>query len=242
MKEDQKFIAYFRVSTDKQGKSGLGLEAQGKAVTQFVSSADQILESYTEVESGKKQDRPELQKALHKAKSLGATLLIAKLDRLARNVAFIANLLESGVEVVAVDMPQANKFMLHVMAAVAEQEATAISERTKAALQVAKARGVKLGWASPRRREEQMKSSQKGCRQGKLNADIFALKTYSTYVKLYAQGFHEAKDMAGALNAHGVRSARGGIWYTSSVRNLEARLFGLFDSGRGLEILKQGRI
>ena len=239
MKENQKFIAYFRVSTEKQGKSGLGLDAQQQSVANFVSNENQILESYTEVESGKQQNRPELQKALVKTKSLGATLLIAKLDRLARNVAFIANLLESGVEVVAVDMPQANKFMLHVMAAVAEQEATAISERTRAALQVAKARGVKLGWANPRRKEEQRKSSQKGCRRGKLNADIFALKIYPIYVKLHAQGFCEAKGMADALNERGVRSARGGIWYTSSVQNLEARLFDLFDSGRGASILNQ---
>ena len=123
------------------------------------------------------------------------------------------------------------------LAAVAEQEATAISERTKAALQVAKARGVKLGWSNPRRKVEHAKSSLKGCRKGKLNADIFALKTYPTYVKLHAQGFSEAKDMATALNARGIRSARGGIWYTSSVRNLEARLFDLFDSGRSSEIL-----
>jgi len=232
-------VAYFRVSTEKQGKSGLGLDAQKKSVAQFVSDADQLLESYTEVESGKKQDRPELLKALHTAKMQGATLLIAKLDRLARNVAFIANLLESGVEVIAVDMPQANKFMLHVMAAVAEQEATAISERTKAALQVAKARGVKLGWSNPRRKEEHAKSSLKGCRKGKLNADIFALKTYPAYVKLHAKGFSEAKDMASALNAHGIRSARGGTWYPSSVRNLEARLFDLFDSGRGARLLTQ---
>ena len=145
MRKKQIFVAYFRVSTEKQGKSGLGLDAQKKSVAQFVSDADQLLESYTEVESGKKQDRPKLRMALATAKTHGATLLIAKLDRLARNVAFIANLLESGVDVVAADMPEANKFMLHVMAAVAEQEATAISERTKAALQATKVRGVKLG-------------------------------------------------------------------------------------------------
>lgn len=217
----------------------MGLDAQKKSVAQYVSNVDQLLENCTEVESGKKQDRPELQKVLQTAKLQGATLLIAKLDRLARNVAFIANLLESGVEIVAVDMPQANKFMLHVMAAVAEQEATAISERTKAALQVAKARGVKLGWSNPRRKEERAKSSLKGCRRSKLNADIFALKTYPMYVKLHAQGHCEAKDMATALNTHGVRLARGGIWYTSSVKNLEMRLFELFDSGRGADILNQ---
>jgi len=137
-------VTYLRVSTDRQGKSGLGLEAQRKAVADHVAGKGEIAAEYVEIESGKKNDRPQLARALAEAKRIGAVLLIAKLDRLARNVAFIANLLEAGVEIAAADMPEANRFLLHVMAAVAEHEAQAISDRTRAALAAAKARGVAL--------------------------------------------------------------------------------------------------
>lgn len=146
-----KFVTYLRVSTERQGQSGLGLEAQRAAVAAHVLGRGEVVAEFVEVESGKRADRPELARALAEAKRAGAVLLIAKLDRLARNVAFIANLLESGVEVTAADMPEANRFVLHIMAAVAEQEGRAISERTKAALAAAKARGVKLGWSIPER-------------------------------------------------------------------------------------------
>ncbi len=139
-------IAYYRVSTQRQGVSGLGLEAQQAAVAAYAAATrSELLTAYTEVESGRKSDRPELAKAIRQAKALRATLVIAKLDRLARSVAFIANVMESAVEFVACDMPQANRLTLHIMAAVAEAEALAISERTKAALAAARARGVKLG-------------------------------------------------------------------------------------------------
>ena len=124
------YVTYLRVSTDRQGKSGLGLDAQRKAVADHVAGKGEIAAEYVEIESGKKNDRPQLARALAEAKRIGAVLLIAKLDRLARNVAFIANLLEAGVEIAAADMPEANRFLLHVMAAVAEHEAQAISERT----------------------------------------------------------------------------------------------------------------
>jgi DNA invertase Pin-like site-specific DNA recombinase len=146
------FVTYLRVSTDRQGKSGLGLEAQRAAVLDHVTGKGEIAAEYVEIESGKKNERPQLARALAEAKRIGAVLLIAKLDRLARNVAFIANLLESGVEIAAADMPEANRFLLHVMAAVAEHEAQAISDRTRAALAAAKARGVALGWSMPERR------------------------------------------------------------------------------------------
>ena len=133
-----KFITYLRVSTDRQGKSGLGLEAQRKAVLDYVAGKGEIAAEFVEVESGKRDDRPQLARALTEAKRLGAVLLIAKLDRLARNVAFIANLLESGADIAAADMPEANRFLLHVMAAVAEHEAQAISDRTRAALAAAR--------------------------------------------------------------------------------------------------------
>ncbi len=141
------YVAYYRVSTRRQGDSGLGLEAQKAAIQAFIAGRGAIVAEFTEVESGKLATRPQLDAALLAAKRAKATLVIAKLDRLARNVAFIAALLEKHVPFVACDMPEANEFMLHVMAAVAQHEARAISERTKAALAAAKRRGVRLGFA-----------------------------------------------------------------------------------------------
>src|SRR4051812_30379048 len=141
-----KWVAYYRVSTAKQGASGLGLEAQREAVAGYLNGGDwQLAAEFTEVESGRKNDRPELAKALAMCRRIGATLIIAKLDRLARNVAFVSNLMESGVEFTAVDFPTANRLTIHILAAVAEHEAAMTSTRTKAALAAAKARGVKLG-------------------------------------------------------------------------------------------------
>jgi DNA invertase Pin-like site-specific DNA recombinase len=140
------YVAYLRVSTQKQGQSGLGLEAQRSAVEAFARQhGGQIQSTFVEVESGKRSDRPELHKALQAARKGKATLLIAKLDRLARNVAFIANLMDAGVDFAACDQPFASRLTLHILSAVAEDEARRISERTKAALSAAKARGVKLG-------------------------------------------------------------------------------------------------
>lgn len=143
-------IAYYRVSTKGQADSGLGLEAQKTAVEAYGRQAGaHILASYREVESGKLAERPELAKALAHARRSKATLVVAKLARLARNVAFLSALMRSGVDFVACDYPHANKLTIHILAAVAEDEAERISARTKAALQAAKARGVKLGSARP---------------------------------------------------------------------------------------------
>ncbi|HEV7462864.1 MAG TPA: recombinase family protein [Methyloceanibacter sp.] len=145
-KKPTAFVAYLRVSTVRQGESGLGLEAQRAAVEAFARHhGGGIVACFVEVETGKRSDRPELAKALEAARKAKATLLIAKLDRLARNVAFIANLMDAGVEFLACDQPFASRLTLHILAAVAEDEARRISERTKAALQAAKARGRKLG-------------------------------------------------------------------------------------------------
>ncbi len=146
----QRLIAYYRVSTAKQGASGLGLEGQEAAVAAYATAtAGTLLRAYTEIETGKKADRPELAKALSDCKRSKAVLVIAKLDRLARNVHFLSGLMEAGVEFVCCDMPSANRLTLHILAAVAEDEARRISERTKAALAAYKARGGVLGAARP---------------------------------------------------------------------------------------------
>src|ERR1700735_4834305 len=141
-----KFVAYYRVSTAKQGASGLGLESQKESVRSYLNGGRwKMVDEVTEIESGKRNDRPALARALALCRVHNATLVIAKLDRLARNVNFISNLMEAGVEFTAVDFPQANRLTIHILAAVAEHEAVMISLRTKAALAAAKARGVVLG-------------------------------------------------------------------------------------------------
>lgn len=153
-------VAYYRVSTQKQGSSGLGLDAQRKAVHNYAKSMGcNVIEEYEEVESGKGHfNRPKLQSALEYCELTGAKLVIAKLDRLSRNVAFLANLMESGVKFIACDNPQANELTIHILAAVAEAERKAISERTKLALAAAKARGILLG--NPRLAEARAQRKQ----------------------------------------------------------------------------------
>ena len=141
-----KFVSYLRVSTDKQRQTGYGIDAQRAAVASYLNGGDwQLIGEFVEVESGKRKDRPELAKALVACRKHKAKLVIAKLDRLARNVALIANLMDGKVDFVCCDMPQANRLTIHVLAAVAEHEREMISDRTKAGLAAAKARGVKLG-------------------------------------------------------------------------------------------------
>ncbi len=143
---NSKFISYLRVSTARQGASGLGLEAQREAVSQYLNGGHwTLVQELVEVESGKRNDRPQIAEALRLCRLHKATLIIAKLDRLARNVHFISSLMESGVDFVACDFPEANRLTVHILAAVAEHEAAMISARTKAALWAAKARGVALG-------------------------------------------------------------------------------------------------
>lgn len=215
------FVTYLRVSTDRQSRSGLGLEAQRKAVADYVAGKGAIVAEYVETESGKRADRPQLACALAEAKQLGAVLLIAKLDRLARSVAFIANLLESGVEIAAADMPEANRFLLHVMAAVAEHEAQAISDRTRAALAAAKARGVALGWSLPKRRGEQRQASRKGAAKNAQKADRHAANVLPVIRQIAAGA--SLRQIADELNTRGIKTARGGSWYAGTVRNVMAR-------------------
>jgi DNA invertase Pin-like site-specific DNA recombinase len=214
-----RFVTYLRVSTERQGQSGLGLEAQRAAVLDHVAGKGEIAAEYVEIESGKRNERPQLAQAIAEAKRIGAVLLIAKLDRLARNVAFIANLLESGVEIAAADMPEANRFVLHIMAAVAEQEGRAISERTKAALAAAKARGVKLGWSIPARASEQRQAARKGAAVNKARALAHAENVLPVIEQIRAGGA-SLRQIASELNARGIKTARGGKWHATTVRNI----------------------
>ena len=220
-----KFISYLRVSTDRQGKSGLGLEAQRQSIENHLNGGSwQHLKEFVEVESGKKNDRLQLLAALDACQSTGATLLIAKLDRLARNVAFISNLMESGVEFVACDFPQANRLTIHILAAVAEHEREMISMRTKEALAAAKARGVKLG--NPENFTDQV--ARVGRRIGMesriTKADEFARKRYPYINQLREEGL-SLRAVASRLNREGVLTARGltGKWTPTAVKNLTVR-------------------
>ena len=208
------FVAYLRVSTDKQGASGLGLEAQKAAITAFAANGS-VVATYTEIESGKRTDRPQLAAALAHAKKIGATLLIAKLDRLARNVHFISGLMESGVQFVAADMPNADRFTLHIMAAVAEQEARAISARTKAALQAAKKRGVKLGGfrgGNP--------ALSEGARARSIEARRAAATRHAARVREAIADLDwqamSLRVLAATLEARGVTTSRGGKTWTAA--------------------------
>lgn len=214
-----RFVTYLRVSTERQGQSGLGLEAQRAAVAAHVAGRGEVVAEFVEVESGKRSERPQLARALAETKARNAVLLIAKLDRLARNVAFIANLMDSGVEVTAADMPEANRFVLHIMAAVAEQEGHAISERTRAALAAAKARGVKLGWSMPERAAEQRAAAKKGGAVARARAQDFARTVLPLIEQLLAEGA-TLQAIATELNTRGISTARGGRWYPTTVRNL----------------------
>src|ERR1700730_16270329 len=198
---------YLRVSTDRQGQSGLGLEAQRKAVLDFLNGGRwKLAAEFVEVESGKRNNQPQLAAALAACKRLKALLVAAKLDRLARNVAFISRLMESGVEFVAADMPFANKLTIHILAAVAEHEREAISARTKAALAAAKARGVKLG--GPKLKQAQ----RRGIASNKANADRFAANVLAVIEQIKASGATSLRAIAEALTARGVATPHGGVW------------------------------
>ena len=214
------YIAYYRVSTVRQGASGLGLDAQRSATEQFIVSSDgHLVTEYTEVESGKVKNRPELKAAVDTCRKTGATLLIAKLDRLARNVAFIANLLESSVKFVAVDMPNADRFMLHVYAAMAEEEGRRISERTKAALASARARGVELG-----------RNGKALAQRHKNEARTFAIQIEPTLRSLIDDERLSFQAAAKRLNEMQVRTARGAAWHSTSVFRTWRRINGAQDA------------
>lgn len=219
-----KFISYLRVSTAKQGQSGLGLEAQRKAVTDYLNGGNwSLLAEFVEIESGKKNDRPELNKALAHCKLTGATLVIAKLDRLSRNAHFLLGLQEAGVNFIAADMPTANELTVGIMALVAQEERKAISARTKAALAAAKERGVKLGCPNGAAHLRQF-GNQLGVEAVKRNADERAGKLKELVLAIQDRGITSLSAIAAELNRMSITTARGGVWHASSVKNLLARL------------------
>jgi len=222
-----KAVAYYRVSTAKQGASGLGLEAQRAAVEDLCNSRvwEIIAPPFVEIESGKRADRPELVKALHRAKVTGAILVVAKLDRLSRNVAFLATLQDSGVKFIAADMPEANELTVHIMAAVAQAERKAISKRTKEALAAAKARGRKLGnpnGAAALRRAGQGNSASLASITAAAASRAESLRPVVD--ELRSSGINSLGKLAAALNEGGFVTARGGKWHPTSVRNLLTRI------------------
>lgn len=221
-----KIVAYIRVSTARQGHSGLGLEAQRKAIEGFAKKRNgRVVQVFKEIESGKHNDRPELAKALHLCRVTGATLVIAKLDRLSRNATFLLTLRDSGVEFIAADMPDANRLTVGIMALIAQHEREAISKRTKEALAAAKARGTRLGnpqGAAPLKRAAKGNLAALGAL--KERADERARYLGHEIDALFEQGVTSFGAIADALNEKEIVTPRGGRWHKSSVRNLFKRL------------------
>jgi DNA invertase Pin-like site-specific DNA recombinase len=214
-------INYYRVSTAKQGRSGLGLEAQRAAIAAFCAARGcETLGEYTEQESGKRDDRPELAKALHHAKVTGSTLLIAKLDRLSRNAAFLLTLRDSGVAFVAADMPDANNITIGIMALVAQQEREAISKRTREALAAAKARGQKLGNPLGAAAFGAQKDNAAAVQAIKSKARAFALDVMPVIEAIRSGGHTSLRAIAAELNNRRIATARGGKWAAQAVSDV----------------------
>jgi DNA invertase Pin-like site-specific DNA recombinase len=216
-----RYVSYYRVSTKRQGVSGLGLDAQRDAVRRFVCGGDLIAE-FEEVESGKRDDRPALDAALRECRLRGATLLIAKLDRLSRSVTFLSKLIDEKADFVAVDMPQANTLMLHIMSAMAQHEREMISQRTKVALKAAKDRGIKLGGRrgttriedhgeAGRLRSAEVRSAMSSTRASEIGEVLTSLN---------AEGVTTLKGMASALNERSIPAPRGGQWCAGQVKRI----------------------
>jgi DNA invertase Pin-like site-specific DNA recombinase len=221
------FIAYFRVSTVRQGRSGLGLEAQQHAVDQFIAArpgARLVAPPFTEVESGKLNDRPELLKALLRAKVTGSCLLVAKLDRLSRNAAFLITLRDSGVAFVCADQPEANNLTIGILALVAQNERESISQRTKDALAAAKARGVRLGSRTGGAHLHGHGYHVAAHAALRAQADARALDLADVFLDLVNEGITSANAQAIALNERGIITPRGGKWSARSVLNAKARI------------------
>jgi DNA invertase Pin-like site-specific DNA recombinase len=220
----KRLIGYIRVSTDKQGKSGLGLDAQRQALERFAETEGFSLGAvYTEVETGKGANaldrRPQLKAALSEARKLRCAVVVAKLDRLSRDVAFISGLMAQRVPFVVAELgTDVDPFLLHLYAALAEKERSLISTRTKAALAAAKARGVKLGGPKLKQARKHAVATIQA------NADRHAANIAPVIRSIERSGVKSINGIAAALNARGVTTARGGEWYATSVRNVLARV------------------
>ena len=230
-----RFVAYYRVSTDNQGRSGLGLEAQRAAVGAHVAGAHgDVTAEFVEVESGRKRDRPQLALALAAARTHRAVLVIAKLDRLARNVHFVSGLMESGVEFIAADMPTVNRLTVHMLAAVAEEETRMISARTKAALATAKARGVVLANPNLRAGSPEQARAANAVRTGRARAR--AADVLPLIEQALRAGAQTLRQVADALAARGVPTPprHGANWQPVQV----ARVMGRYRPASGAAIVK----
>lgn len=218
--------AYYRVSTGQQGRSGLGLEAQRQSVRALCEVRGwDIVSEFTEVESGKRNDRPELNAAMEHARLTGAKVVVAKLDRLSRDAAFTLQLRNSGVDFTCADNPDVNRLTIGLLAVINEDERERISERTKSALAAAKARGVKLGNPNG---AAALRKAGKGNRASvaaiQSNADRFAEELRGTVEAVCSSGTNSLAGIAAELNARHIRTPRGGKWHASSVQNLLGRL------------------
>jgi DNA invertase Pin-like site-specific DNA recombinase len=205
------YVAYYRVSTEKQGKSGLGLSSQKSKIASFVSVNDRILQEFVDVQSGRKDDRTELNKALAVAKAKKATLLIARLDRFSRRVSFISRIMDEGIALCCAEMPNASEFQLHIFAALAQEERRLISERTKAALAEAKKRGTKLGT-----------NGSKLAMINKKLADEFAGSVRDLVCAIGIE--RPYSEIARKLNEQGVRTRTGRSFHPQTVKNVAMRL------------------
>ena len=220
-----KFIAYYRVSTKQQGNSGLGLEAQKKSVLDFINGGGaKIVEEFTEVESGRKNERVELQKAFAACRVHGAILVVAKLDRLARDAHFLLGLKDAGIDFVCCDLPSANRLTVGIMAMVAEEEARLVSIRTKAALQAAKERGTKLGTPENLTNEYRLVGSEVGNLVKIEKANSYANDLAPIIREIQNSGTTTLKGISESLNARGIRTQRGKKFYPTSVKNILNRL------------------
>jgi DNA invertase Pin-like site-specific DNA recombinase len=225
--KSKKAISYLRVSTRKQGASGLGLEAQRESVANFLAIGDYpLVEEYVEVESGRRNDRPELEKALAACRVHKATLIVAKLDRLSRDAHFLLGLAKSRVEFIAVDMPSANTLTVGILALVAQEEARLVSVRTRDALKAAKARGVTLGTPANLTDDARRLGAVAGMNVRRANASQRAADLMPKIAALRSSGVTSLKEIAAALNAERIPTARGGQWTATQVSRLLAQIGG----------------
>lgn len=215
---ERNYVSYLRVSTERQGASGLGMDAQRSAISRYIAlSSGMLISELIEVESGKRSDRPVLEQAISLCRRRKATLLVAKLDRLSRTVSFMSRLIETGVDFIAVDNPHANKLMIHVLSAFAEHERDLIAVRTKAALTAARDRGISLG--NPRlasARRVALLSVQEA-------TDCYCANVGPVIDQIRSSGVGTFRGVAEALTARGISTRRGGLWHPTTVRNIERR-------------------